>query len=41
MWGIRNILIHEYFGVDDEVIWEAIRNDLPFLEKLLKPLLVE
>jgi len=37
--GIRNILIHEYFGVDIEVIWETIQNDLPPLQKNLSSLL--
>ena len=25
----RNILIHEYFGVDFEIVWNTIKNDLP------------
>jgi uncharacterized protein with HEPN domain len=27
--GLRDILIHEYFGVDLEVLWDIIRNKLP------------
>jgi len=26
--GLRNILIHEYFGVDENVIWGIITMDL-------------
>ena len=36
MRGIRNILAHEYFGVDIEIIWKTIKEDLPFLKKRLK-----
>jgi len=28
---MRNILIHEYFGVDLDIIWQTIRQDLPRL----------
>lgn len=33
MKGIRNLLIHEYFGVDAEVLWKTIQEDLPGLKK--------
>jgi len=31
--GLRNYLIHEYFGVDDEITWDVIQYDIPKLEK--------
>jgi len=37
--GMRHILVHEYFGVDFDLIWQVIIDDLPFLkEKALKVL---
>ena len=27
----RNLLIHEYFGVDLEIVWKVIQDDLPDL----------
>jgi len=36
--GLRNVLIHEYPGVNLKVIWDIVRNDLPELKKQLKPL---
>jgi uncharacterized protein with HEPN domain len=35
MKGIRNILAHEYFGVDLEIVWKTVKEDLPLLKKLL------
>jgi uncharacterized protein with HEPN domain len=35
MKGIRNILAHEYFGVDLEILWKTIKEDLPNLKKRL------
>jgi len=29
MKGLRNIVAHEYFGIDYEMIWEIAKNDLP------------
>jgi len=37
--GLRDILIHEYFGIDAEIIWEVIKKKLPELEKAVKLLL--
>ncbi len=33
--GMRNILVHEYFGVSPAIIWNTISNDLPRLELAL------
>jgi len=27
--GMRNVFVHEYFGVDGRLVWEIIKNDLP------------
>jgi uncharacterized protein with HEPN domain len=29
MIGLRNILIHEYFGIDETIVWEIIKTNLP------------
>lgn len=39
MKGMRNILIHAYFGVDYQTIWLTIRNDLPGLIPPLEKML--
>jgi len=31
--GLRNMLIHEYFGIDLRIVWQIIQNDLPKLKK--------
>lgn len=38
MKGIRNILIHEYFGVDEDVVWQTIQKNLPQLTEQLQKL---
>ena len=30
--GMRNIFVHEYFGVDYRLVWEIIKDDLPVLK---------
>ena len=34
--GMRNYIVHEYFQVDNTVIWDVIQNDLPELEAQIK-----
>lgn len=29
--GMRDRLIHAYFGVDDEIVWDVARNKVPIL----------
>lgn len=31
--GLRDILAHEYFGVDLEVLWDIIEHKIPIFEK--------
>ena len=37
--GLRDILIHEYFGVDVEIVWDIIENKLPLLEQQVQSIL--
>jgi uncharacterized protein with HEPN domain len=30
--GMRNVFVHEYFGIDSRLVWEIIRLDLPDLK---------
>lgn len=41
MRGLRNILIHEYFGVDLGIIWQTVQEDLPPLVPQLQRILDE
>jgi len=37
MIGMRNKVIHEYFGIDEEILWKTIKEDLPvFKGKIAK-----
>ncbi len=31
--GLRDVLIHDYFAVDLEIIWDVVQNKVPELEK--------
>ena len=37
--GLRDILIHQYFGIDVDILWDVIRNKLPVLEASVTVLL--
>jgi uncharacterized protein with HEPN domain len=35
----RNVLAHEYFGIDYEIIWEIIKDKLPLLKQSIQHML--
>lgn len=37
--GMRNRLIHEYFGVDIDIVWQTISEDLGHLKAVVKKML--
>ena len=34
--GLRNRIVHEYFGVDLQIIWQILKKDLPAFKISLK-----
>lgn len=39
--AMRNRLIHEYFGVDLDIVWQTIEEDLEPLDKTVKRIIEE
>lgn len=39
--GLRNILIHDYSGIDLEIVWDIIKNRLDLLEAKTRQVLNE
>ena len=37
--GMRNILVHHYFGIDPEAVWQVVEKDLPELRQKLTALI--
>jgi uncharacterized protein with HEPN domain len=37
--GFRNVLVHDYLGVDIERVWNIVTNDLPLLKSSLRVML--
>ena len=41
MRAMRNVVMHEYFGISTRIVWETARDDLPRLEPALQEILRE
>ena len=37
----RNLLVHMYFKIDWEIIWDTVQNDIPTLEKAVQRIIEE
>ncbi|MCX6768378.1 MAG: DUF86 domain-containing protein [Candidatus Micrarchaeota archaeon] len=41
MAGMRDKLIHEYFGIDEEIVWKVARDEIPLVKPAIKKMLLE
>jgi uncharacterized protein with HEPN domain len=39
--GLRDVLIHDYFGVDYRLVWETIQREVPLLKTRIQKILME
>jgi len=39
--GLRDVLIHDYMGVDIKAVWEITQKDLPVLKRSTQAILKE
>lgn len=37
--GLRDILIHNYFGVDYGIVWDVAKNEMPELKKKIEKII--
>ncbi len=41
MYGMRNRIVHDYFDVDLQVVWQTIQRDLPVLRQQIDAMVKE
>lgn len=41
MAGMRDRLIHGYFGVDYDIVWDVIANKIPGLDAAIRQLIAQ
>ena len=39
--GLRDVIAHEYFQLDEEILWDVVSNKLPELENVVSRMLDE
>ncbi len=39
--GFRNVLVHDYFGIDLDLVWEIMQQDMPTLKRAAELLSAE
>jgi uncharacterized protein with HEPN domain len=37
--GMRDILTHDYFGIDNDILWDIVKNKIPQLQRILNEFL--
>jgi uncharacterized protein with HEPN domain len=38
--GMRNVLVHDYFEVDFDAVWDVVVRDLPPLDKAMRAIII-
>lgn len=39
--GFRNTVAHVYFGINEKIVWNTVKQDIPYLKELLKIMINE
>lgn len=39
--GMRDRLIHNYFGVDYDIVWDTVTNKVPMLDREIRRIMIE
>ena len=39
--GMRHVIVHEYFGIDLDIVWRVVSADLPALRRKIEAILRE
>jgi uncharacterized protein with HEPN domain len=39
--GLRDILTHDYFGIDNDILWDIVKNKIPQLYKTINEFLTK
>ena len=39
--AMRNVLVHDYFGIDVDEVWSTVEEDLPELKRRVRTLLAD
>jgi uncharacterized protein with HEPN domain len=37
--GMRDVVIHDYFEIDDEIVWNVVERELPRLREAIERLM--
>jgi uncharacterized protein with HEPN domain len=37
--GLRDIVVHDYFGINDEIIWDIVKNKIPELRNSIESII--
>ena len=39
--GLRDVLIHEYFGINYNILWDIVKNKIPELKEQIRKIIKE